>query len=200
MSSQTPVCCCPACARGWRQRALEADDVRALLWAEVRRLVTGGDLAATDDRLPAEVSAALLATRQRATDELRRSVLAEIGADHRVVLHGAVDPWATGALPGLTPDAASEVDSVVLQCWNPGEKSISDVAAARSEVPSEVDIDAYVTAVAAQPVGMSDHVRGLGSAGASELHLYHLGLAGPARWADLRAAVRQAHAAEPAWR
>ncbi|QRK93436.1 hypothetical protein [Saccharopolyspora erythraea] len=128
----------------------------------------------------------------------RRSVLAEVGPGRRVVLHGSADPWATGALPGLTPEAASEVDSVVLQCWKPGEKSVNAVAAARTEFPSEVDVGAYVTAVAAQPVDMSDHVRGLGSAGASELHLYHLGLAGPARWSDLRAAVSRAHAAEPA--
>ena len=36
---------------------------------------------------------------------------------------------------------------------------------------------------------MRAYVAGLREAGASQLHLYHLGLAGPGRWADLRSAV-----------
>ena len=40
---------------------------------------------------------------------------------------------------------------------------------------------------------MPGYVRDLAAAGASELHLYHLGLAGPARWPHLREAVAAAH-------
>jgi hypothetical protein len=57
-----------------------------------------------------------------------------------------------------------------------------------------VDIGSYITAVAANPVpAIEDYVTGLAEAGASELHLYHLGLAGPGRWPDLRSAARAAH-------
>jgi hypothetical protein len=50
--------------------------------------------------------------------------------------------------------------------------------------------------VAAAPIpDIAGYVRELADAGANELHLYHLGLAGPARWADLRTAVAAAHGA-----
>ncbi|HEX3792590.1 MAG TPA: hypothetical protein VHW44_32315 [Pseudonocardiaceae bacterium] len=187
------ICCCPACTEGWTMAGLDVGRTVALLAAEVRRLIGTGDLGLTADELPAEVSAGLLAARQRAVDELRAGVLAALGSPERVVLHGSPDPWATGALPGLTPTAAGDVRSVVVQCWQPGQASLDAVR--RTAAGSTVDIGAYVTGVAAQPVGdIAGYVRDLAAAGATELHLYHLGLAGPARLDDLRAAVQAAHA------
>ncbi len=113
--------------------------------------------------------------------------------DTRIVLHGALDPWVTGALPGLTPAAADDVASVVLPSWVPGQASVDAVAAARKALP--VPVGSYVTAVGASPVpDIAAYVAELGKAGATELHLYHLGLAGPARWPDLHAATASAHA------
>ncbi|UJW28230.1 hypothetical protein L3Q67_23390 [Saccharothrix sp. AJ9571] len=182
------ICCCDACAAQWDA---DADEVRAALAAEARRLITSGDLGAVDDELAPGLKATVLAGRQRSTDALRAGVLAELGSGPRLVLHGALDPWVTGALPGLTPSAPGDVQSVVLQCWAPGEASVAAVAAARAALPSTVDVGAYITAVAANPVpGIDRYTAELAEAGAAELHLYHLGLAGAGRWADLRAAVR----------
>ncbi|WP_158889217.1 hypothetical protein [Amycolatopsis anabasis] len=193
------VCCCTACAARWADTGLDPDEVRGRLRDEVRRLIETGDLTVTGDKLPRGLGNALLATRQRAADELRRGVLAEIRPGIRIVLHGAVDPWVTGALPGLTPAAAGDVNAVVLPCWQPGAGSLDAVEAARAQLPSTVDVGAYVTAVAANPVpDIEAYVTGLGRAGAAELHLYHLGLAGPGRWPDLHAAIRGAR--EPASR
>ncbi|MFJ6699651.1 hypothetical protein ACIQM4_26755 [Streptomyces sp. NPDC091272] len=190
------VCCCAACADGWAGSGAVPEDVRAALRHEVRRLMDGGDLRTTEDELPAALRSLVLETRQRATDRLRRGVLAAIAPGTRVALHGALDPWVTGALPGLTPAAAGEVDAVVLQNWAPGRGGADAVAEARRHLPSTVDIGSYVSAVAADPVpDMSDHVRRLAEAGATELHLYHLGLAGPGRRQDLHAATDAAHAA-----
>ncbi|MGC7097798.1 hypothetical protein ACPZ19_24275 [Amycolatopsis lurida] len=184
------VCCCEACAAQWDA---DTGEVQAALAAEARRLIASGDLGATEDQLPPEVKATVLAGRQRSADALRAGILAEIGPGPRLVLHGAMDPWVTGALPGLTPSAPDDVHSVVLQCWAPGQASVDAVAAARAALPSIVDVGAYITAVAANPVPEIDrYTAALAEAGASELHLYHLGLAGAGRWADLRAAVRGA--------
>jgi hypothetical protein len=194
------VCCCPACAARWSDSGADPAEVRARLRAEVRRLIDGGDLGA-EAALSAELDKLLLGTRQAATDALREGVLAAIStaldnSGPRVVLHGAVDPWVTGALPGLTPAAAQQVDSVVLQCWQPGQASVASVAAARAQLPDQVQVGGYVTAVGASPVpDMSGHVGELANAGATELHLYHLGLAGPARLPDLAAAVAAARRA-----
>ena len=180
------ICCCASCG--------VAPEIQAALRTEIRRLLDTGDLTATADSLPADVSAELLALRQQSVDALRAQVLAALGRPARLVLHGHPDPWVTGALPGLTPGAAKDVDSVVVPCWQPGPASVEVVRSARAYLGSTVDIGAYVTGVAANPVpDMAGYVRDLAAAGASELHLYHLGLAGPARWPHLEAAVHAAH-------
>ncbi|MBB4683051.1 hypothetical protein [Amycolatopsis jiangsuensis] len=185
------ICCCDACAESWNGKNPQA--VREKLRAEVHRLLATADIAVTEDRLPGSLKELLLAGRQQATDTLRAAVLEKLEPGTRVVLHGALDPWATGALPGLTPAAAGDTAAVVLQNWAPGPGSVRTVAAARKTLPADVAVGSYVTAVAASPVpDIEAYVRELGKAGATELHLYHLGLAGPARWPDLLSAVAAA--------
>ncbi|SFW87726.1 hypothetical protein [Amycolatopsis australiensis] len=184
------ICCCDACAASWD---LDAGAVRAQLANEVRRLIATGDLGVTGDRLPPELTQMLLRVRQKATDELRAAVLAQLPTGARVVLHGALDPWVTGALPGLTPSAPDDVDAVVLFGWAPATGAEA-VAAAREALPGRVAIGSYITAVAAAPVpDIAAYVGELAKAGAAELHLYHLGLAGPGRWPDLETATAAAH-------
>ncbi|WP_028927047.1 hypothetical protein [Pseudonocardia acaciae] len=188
------VCCCAACAGRWTEAGAEPERITDELRRAVRSLIVHGDSGMTEDPLEEELAGLLLATRQAATDELRGAVLAAVaGSGARVVLHGAVDPWVTGALPGLTPAAAGDVDAVVLPCWQAGAATVDAVGAARERLPGAVRVGAYITAVAANPVpDIAGYVTELGKAGADELHLYHLGLAGPARWADMRAAATAA--------
>ena len=184
------ICCCDACAAGWD---LDAEDVRSQLRAEVQRIVATGDLDVTEDELPSSLTEVLLATRQKATDALRAEVLKAIAPGTRIVLHGALDPWVTGALPGLTPSAIDDADAVVLFGWAP-DVGADVVAAARAALPEKVAIGSYITAVAAAPVpDIGAYVVDLAKAGAAELHLYHLGLAGPGRWPDLNTATAVAH-------
>ncbi|WP_328452428.1 MULTISPECIES: hypothetical protein [unclassified Amycolatopsis] len=184
------ICCCDACASSWD---VDADTVRAQLVEEVRRLIATGDLGAVADALPPSLTQALLRTRQDATDALRAAVLATLPEGTRIVLHGALDPWVTGALPGLTPGAIEDADSVVLFGWVPATGADA-VAAAREALPERVAIGSYITAVAAAPVpDIAAYVGELAKAGAAELHLYHLGLAGPGRWRDLDTATAAAH-------
>ena len=184
------ICCCDACAASWD---VDADTVRAQLVEEVRRLVATGDLGVTADGVPPSLTSMLLRVRQDATDALRAAVLASVPAGTRIVLHGALDPWVTGALPGLTPAAAEDVDAVVLFGWAPATGAEA-VAAAREALPDRVAIGSYITAVAAAPVpDIAAYAGELAKAGAAELHLYHLGLAGPGRWPDLETATAAAH-------
>jgi hypothetical protein len=188
------ICCCVACAAGWIEAGHDPAGVRATLGAEVRRLIDTGDLTRTTDEVPASLTETLLAVRERSVDALRAAVLDRIGPGPRVVLHGALDPWVTGALPGLTTTAADDVDAVVLQNWAPGQASVDAIADARAQLPERVAVGSYITAVAANPVAdIGSYVAELGKAGATELHLYHLGLAGPGRWPDLQAAAAAAH-------
>ncbi|WP_020660290.1 hypothetical protein [Amycolatopsis benzoatilytica] len=188
------ICCCDACAENWT--GFDAEEVRETLCAEVQRIIATADLSVTEDRLPAKLSDVLLAGRQQSTDALRAAVLAVLEPGTRIVLHGALDPWVTGALPGLTPTAADDAATVVLQNWAPGQGSVDAVKAARQALPEQVAIGSYITAVAASPVpDIESYVTELAEAGAAELHLYHLGLAGPARWSDLHAATAAAHSA-----
>ncbi|MEB3369223.1 hypothetical protein [Saccharopolyspora mangrovi] len=181
------VCCCRECARSWA--GVDPDRVREALRAEVRRIIATGELTATTDELPDDLRENLLAGRREATDRLRRAVLGAVGTGRRVLLHGSADAWATGALPGLPPDVPAEVDGVVVPCWNP--TGPDEVAAARSAGVGNVG--AYVTAVGPQAGDLAGYARRLREAGASELHLYHLGLAGPARLPLLRDAADEAH-------
>ncbi|WP_432014488.1 hypothetical protein [Streptomyces cucumeris] len=188
------VCCCSACASGWAGTGLVPEEVRDRLRTEVRRMVATGELGLTEDRLPSELRAALLATRQDATDALRAAVLSAVTPGTRIVLHGDLDPWATGALPGLTPGAAADADAVVLSGWVP-ECGTATVAAARAALPGHLAIGGYVSVVGTRvPPDIGSYVHALGAAGADELHLYHLGLAGPGRRPALRAATSAAHA------
>jgi hypothetical protein len=184
------VCCCGDCAARWRAHGLDPAEVTGLLRERVLALVASGDLAATADGLPADVAAALLAGRQASTDLLRGRVLAAIdGLADRIVLHASPDPWATGALPGLTPATGKDVHAVVVPCWA-RDAGVGLVERARAELPDSVAVGAYVTVAAAAPLAdPAGYVRDLAAAGAGELHLYHLGLAGPARSADARAAA-----------
>lgn len=163
------VCCCPACP-GSRHAG------------ELRRAVREG----VD---PSGLGSEILAVRQEAADALRRAAAAAAGG-LRVTLHGDPDPWTTGALPGLTPKAGQDVDAVVVQCWRLGEESVRKVPAAREVVGGGTSVGGYVTVLPPSPAtGVTDHVRALARAGADELHLYHLGLAGPERFGALADAV-----------
>jgi hypothetical protein len=160
------VCCCPACRRAWTGRGLDPDEVVGVLRAAVLALAHGrtADVPCAPD---------LLACRHSATDELRAAVLERL--DVPVTLHAHPDPWATGASPGLTPTAASDVAALLVPAW-PTDPATADlvVRAVRTGRP----VEAYVTVLPpAEPAALRDHWRRLRAAGARSASLYHLGLA-----------------------
>lgn len=189
------VCCCAACRAAWTERGLDPDDT-------VRRLRTEAGTAIrtplAEPAEPAPWEAPVLDARHAAADALRAEVIAairETAGPVRVTLHGHPDPWWTGALPGLTPAAAGDpdVDAVVVPCWPTGPESASVVTRARRAVADRTAVGAYVTVLPpVTPAEPGAHVAALRTAGAAETHLYHLGLAGPARWPLFLEAARAA--------
>jgi hypothetical protein len=149
------ICCCSACG-------VDPELVRAWFRAGA---------------VPEGVEDAILQVRHAATDRLRAAVLSavrEVAPDAAVTLHGHPDPWATGPSPGLTPTASSDVDTVLVPAW------ATDTQDAVARAARMGKVAAYVTVLPpAQPAALPDHVRRLRAAGATELALYHLGLANP---------------------
>lgn len=187
------ICCCAGCAACWQAEGFDPPEVAGQIRIEVLRLIALGDLTVTADQLPVQLTEMLLRKRQKHVDQLRQAVIDALPSGLRLTLHVDPDPWTTGALVGLTPNTAKDVDAMVVPAWQPGERALDAVRAAGRAVTDNGVVGAYVTAVAAARMpDIASYVDALGEAGAGELHLYHLGLAGPARWDDMRAAVTAA--------
>jgi len=174
------ICCCVACRDAWRAQSLNPDRVVASLRA-------GTPVRAVLDTL--------LEIRHTATDMLRHKVIDAVrsAAPLEIVMHAQPDPWATGALPGLTPTAADDVDVVVSQCWATGGNSVETVRDLVKALDGRALAASYITVL--PPVtedSFGPHVAAILEAGARELHLYHLGLAGPDRRHLLAEAARSA--------
>ncbi len=187
------ICCCEACQAAWRSEGLDPAQVVATLRAAVQAAT--GPMA--DDGPAPAVLDALLRVRHAAADRLRRAAIdAARDAAPRpleVVLHGQPDPWATGALPGLTPSAPDDVDVVVAQCWAAGERSVQTMRELAAAVEGRATPAAYVTVLPPMtPDRFPSHLTALEEAGMRERHLYHLGLAGPAGQRMLAEAMQTA--------
>jgi len=181
------VCCCAACRQAWTDRGLDADAVIADLRAATS---PGATSQPSPDRLRT-----LLDVRHIATDALRAGVVRaarEVGGESlRIILHAQPDPWETGALPGLTPAAPGDADTVVAQCWATGESSVRNAARLTEALAGRATPGAFVTALPpTRPDEFAHHVSALRDAGVEEFHLYHLGLAGPDRLPMLAEASR----------
>ncbi|TQL67595.1 hypothetical protein FB381_1476 [Nocardioides albertanoniae] len=177
------ICCCDGCRADWAARGLDAEATVAAL-----RAATGGD------EMPTATLATILASRHDAADQLRHGVIAavrEVSPDVDIALHAQPDPWATGANPGLTPTAPDDVDVVIAACWPTTEASVETGRRLADTVAGRAVAAAYVTVL--PPTGddaFAAHLDSLVGAGIGELHLYHLGLAGPDRQHLLAEATR----------
>jgi len=170
------VCCCAACAANWSSGGLDPDVVTAALRDAVR-----GEAAGTPKPLDPAVEARILAGRHASADRLRTQVLDAVGEaapGTPVTLHANPDPWATGPSPGITRQALSEVDALLVPAWPTATATADTIARAAA---LGLPVDAYVTVL--PPAAEDDvlpHVARLVEAGADRLSLYHLGLA--PRW------------------
>ena len=171
------VCFCAACRREYA--AAGADP--AWLAARVRAAV---DLPG-DAALPGEAAGALAGVRAALATRFQREVVAaarDAAPGKPVYLHVHPDPRATGANPGCDLAALAGAAGFVLSCWDPGTAPAL-IAQAAATVPDGSGIAASLLAVGGlggDPAALPAQAAAVRAAGATELRLYHAGLASAA--------------------
>jgi hypothetical protein len=181
------VCFCSACRPAYA--AAGADP--AWLAARVRAAVDLPEEAA----LPGEAAGVLAGVRAALATRFQREVVAaarDAAPGKPVYLHVHPDPRATGANPGSEPDALAGAAGIVLSCWDP-VAAPALVTRAAAAAPPGTAVAASLLAVAGlggDPATLPAQAAAVRAAGATELRLYHAGLASAADLAAIRALCR----------
>ena len=187
------LCFCGACASAYREGGADP----AGLAARVRAAADGGPA------LPGEVCAMVDAARAAASGRLLTEVLAAVRAaapGQPVLVHSHPDPRAVGANPGYDPAVLcgpGGADGVVLACGNP-VTAPDLVARTAAATPPGSRIAAVLQAVAGlggQPGTLVAQAEAVRAAGATELRVYHAGLAALSDLAAIRDLCRATTAA-----
>jgi hypothetical protein len=159
------VCCCVACRKAW---GADEDKVVAALQDAIR---DHGDI-------PEDIAERIRLTRAESAATLLSQVIDAVGMDLPVTVFTDPDPWA--AVPLTAVDG--RVTAAVVSAWPADPARAAAVATARKILPSTITVGAYVTVLPpVNPPELPGHVERLITAGAQQLNLYHLGLAGPDR-------------------
>jgi hypothetical protein len=178
------VCFCPVC----RSEYAAAGADPAWLAAQVRAAV--GSLSDPPPDAPPQGEAALAeaavdvltSVRAALASRFQREVIAaarDAAPGKPVYLHFHPDPRATGANPGYQAGGLAGAAGVVLSCWDPATAPALVVRAAAT-VPQGTAIAASLLAVAGlggDPATLPAQAAAVRAAGATELRLYHAGLA-----------------------
>jgi hypothetical protein len=172
------LCFCDSC--GAACQSAGADPVR--LAALVRAAADGG-LPVPDD-----ACALLDGVRAAAAGRLLTEVLATVRAaapGRPVLVHSHPDPRAVGANPGYDPAflcGPGGADGVVLGCGDPvrAPDVVARTAAAAAPGSRIAAVLQAVAGLGGQPETLVTQARAVRAAGATELRVYHAGLAGPA--------------------
>ena len=196
------VCFCPACAGAYGRAGADPEELRAAVCSALDRAFGWGATGAApavpvdpDELLPAEVAAALLGARAALAEGLMREVIAAVRAaapGKPVLVHADPDPRAAGSNPGYDPAVLlgpGGADGIVLSCWDPA-RAVPLVTSVAAAAPPGSRIAASLLAVAGlggRPDTLAEQAQAVGAAGATELRLYHAGLASPSDLAAIRA-------------
>jgi hypothetical protein len=183
------LCFCTECGPAYR--AAGADPAK--LAVQVRAAADGRSV------LPADAADVLDQTRGTASRRLLTEVLDAVRAaapSQPVLVHSAPDPRAAGANPGYDPAVScgpGGADGVVLACGNPATAP-DLVARTASATPPGARIAAVLQAVAGlggHPETLPAQAAAVRAAGATELRLYHAGLAAQTDLAAIAALIGQ---------
>ena len=193
------VCFCPACAGAYGQAGADPEELRAAVRSALDRAFGWGAApavpAAPEELLPPEAAAALLGARAALAEGLVREVIAAVRAaapGKPVLVHADPDPRAAGSNPGYDPAVLlgpGGADGIVLSCWDPA-RAVPLVSSVAEAAPSGSRIAASLLAVAGlggRPDTLAEQAGAVRAAGATELRLYHAGLASAGDLAAIRA-------------
>ncbi|WP_051944443.1 hypothetical protein [Streptacidiphilus rugosus] len=184
------LCFCRHCADAYRATGLDARELRRLVREELDAVLAG---TAEDGRLPSDVLAAVSRMRTDTAGRLRGEVLAAVHAERPglpVLLHTQPDPLALGANPGVAPSELHDTAAgPVLPFRNRSAEALDAVRAYAGRDRRVVAGVAAVSGLGADLPDLGSWCADLLAAGATELRLYHAGLASPQDLAAVRTAV-----------
>jgi len=197
------VCFCPACADAYRQAGADPEELRAAVRAALDGALGWGGAVApqpaadASELMPSWAADVLLRVRADIAERTARQAIAAVRAaapGKQVLVHAHPDPRAAGSNPGYDPAALlghggpGGADGIVLSCSDPATAG-QLVARTATAAPPGKRIAATLQAVA----GLGGRTDTLGeqaevvrAAGATELRLYHAGLASAGDLAAIR--------------
>ncbi|MFF5407504.1 hypothetical protein ACFY8K_36330 [Streptomyces misionensis] len=193
------LCFCPHCRTGYGEQGLDSGElaraVRAALEPLWRGAVADRGLPTLAELLGARTAAATLAWRERTARTLQEEAVAAVRAaapeGFQVLLHADPHTHRCGANAGADPaHVLSVADGVVVPCAGGTDLLAPFAAHARERTVLAANFT-VVTGMGGSPATLAADAARARAAGATELRLYHAGLASDG---DL-AAVREALAA-----
>ncbi|OKK08533.1 hypothetical protein AMK26_05945 [Streptomyces sp. CB03234] len=194
------LCFCAACREGYAGQGADPDELAACVRRALEPVWSAGGSAdagwpAVEKLLGAGLAAATLAWRAHAARALQEAAVAAVrAAAHpafRILLHADPAPYRTGANPGVDPaHILSVADGVVLPCTGGGADTVLPPFAAHARVDTVLAANlTVVTGMGGSPSTLAADAAHARELGATELRLYHAGLASDQDLATVREAL-----------
>ncbi|MGW2783434.1 hypothetical protein ACWC3X_19620 [Streptomyces populi] len=185
------LCFCAACADGYGREGLDAEElassVRGALEPVWRGEPSGGGWAGVEKLLGAGTAAATRLWRDRVARSLQEEAVSAVRsaapAGFQVLLHADPVSFHCGANAGVDPGhVLSVADGVVVPCTGGAGPLTPFAEAVRAGARGKVLAANFtvVSGMGGRPDGLAADVARAASLGATELRLYHAGLASDA--------------------
>ncbi|WP_210593272.1 hypothetical protein [Streptomyces sp. GESEQ-35] len=178
------LCFCPACREGYGEQGLDADALAAAVRDALEPLWRGapedGGWAGVEQLLGSETAAATRAWRDETARTLQeaavRAVRAAAPDGFQILLHADPVTYHVGANAGVDPDhILSVADGVVVPCAG-GPALLTPFAEARQGAVLAANLP-VVSGMGGSPGTLAADAARARDLGATELRLYHAGLA-----------------------
>ncbi|MFC8825779.1 hypothetical protein ACFT9I_10520 [Streptomyces sp. NPDC057137] len=196
------LCFCSVCRAGYLSLGLDADELNAAVrralepvWSGAEGSGTPAGWPAVEKLLGADLATATLNWRVRTARTLQEATVAAVRArahpGFQVLLHADPNPHRTGANAGVDPaHILDTADGVVLPCTGgAAEAMLTPFAAHRRESTVLAANFTVVAGMGGSPDTLADDAAHARSLGATELRLYHAGLASDADLAAVAAGL-----------
>lgn len=182
------VCFCPACREAMRERGLDDVAVAGRIVAAVGHTAPLLPTAPIVE-LTAAIRAAIgddvdviIALREDTNRTIRAEVIAEARAQgvERISFQASADPWSTGFSSAVL-DPSPEIQVAIIDSTGPADRAanrLREMAAVFEEGSTHPRLGSFTAIDAASTAEQfAERWSAFAVAGASELHLYHAGLA-----------------------
>ncbi|MFG3493464.1 hypothetical protein [Streptomyces sp. NPDC047928] len=195
------LCFCAVCRAGYAARGADPDETAATVRRALEPAWAGGGSPeagwpSVERLLGADLAAATLAWRTAAARAFQEAAVAAVRAaapeGFQVLLHADPAAYRTGANPGVDPAHLLGVaDGVVLPCTGGGADAVLPPFAAHAGPGTVLAANfTVVTGMGGAPGRLAADAAHAAALGATELRLYHAGLASGPDLAEVASALR----------